>query len=30
MVELGFGICLVVIIAFFFSPYELTVGEEED
>lgn len=30
MAELFIGICLIVIIAFFFSPYELTVGEEED
>jgi len=30
MAELFIAICLIVIIAFFFSPYELTVGEEED
>lgn len=30
MVELFIALCLIVIIAFFFSPFELIVGEEED
>lgn len=30
MLELFLIICLIVFLAFFFGPYELTVGEDED
>ena len=30
MLELFLIVCLVFFVAFFFSPYELTVGEDED
>jgi hypothetical protein len=30
MPELFLAACVIVIIAFFFSPYELTMDEEED
>lgn len=29
MLELFFIICLIVIIAFFFGPYELTMDEDD-
>ncbi len=30
MPELFLIVCLLVIVAFFFSPYDLTIDEEED
>jgi len=30
MTEIFIIACIVVIIAFFFSPYDLTIDEEED
>lgn len=30
MPELFLVVCLFVIVAFFFSPYDLTIDEEED
>lgn len=30
MLELFVTVCLVILVVFFFSPYELTVGEDED
>jgi hypothetical protein len=30
MLEIFLFVCIVLFIAFFFSPYELTIGEDED
>ncbi len=30
MLELFVVVCVLAFLAFFFSPYELTVGEDED
>jgi len=29
MLELFFIVCLIVVLAFFFSPYELTMDEDD-